>query len=108
VARYRSLAESPLGSSIRCLRYETLIRDPIAAVNAVAAFTGLDVGEAREAAHAELQYDAKARASGQRVSFVAAAPHPAARFRPAIEALDRAWSSPLPGELAPMIPHPGF
>jgi hypothetical protein len=101
VARYRALAESPLGGSIRCLRYETLMRDPSAAMRSVADFLGLDTREALNAMTVELGYDAKARARGQHVSFVATAPHPALRFRPTIEdALVRAWSSPLPGELA--------
>jgi hypothetical protein len=101
VARYRALAESPLGSSIRCLRYETLMRDPSAAVSSVAQFFGLDVEEARNAMNLELGYDAKPRTTGQQISFVAAAPRPALRFRPAVEdALAGAWSCPLPGELA--------
>jgi hypothetical protein len=101
VARYRALAQSPLGGSIRCLRYETLMRDPGTAMGAVAEFLGLDAREALNALNVELRYDAKARASGQQVSFVAPAPRRVLRFRPAIEdALVHAWSSPLPGELA--------
>lgn len=100
VARYRALAGSPLGGSIRCLRYETLVRDPIAAVTAVAAFLALDTSAALDGLHAELRYDAKARARGEDVGFVGQASSPALRFRPAVEdALVRAWSSPLPGEL---------
>lgn len=100
VARYRALAASPLGNSIRCLRYETLVRNPIAAVAAVAAFFGLDIGDSLDTTRAELQYDAKARAAGTQASFVAQTPRPSLRFRPPIEeALDGAWSSPLPGEL---------
>lgn len=101
VARYRALAGSPRGGSIRCLRYETLMRDPDAAVRAVAEFFELDVEEAANAMDVELRYDAKARARGQQVSFAAAEQRPALRLRPTVEeALAHAWSSPLPGELA--------
>jgi len=100
VAQYRALATSSLGDAIRCLRYETMMRDPIAAVTAVAAFFGLELGAALDATRAELKFDARARAGGRDASFVAQPPHPAVRFRPTVEhALDHAWSSPLPGEL---------
>ena len=77
------------------------MRDPGAVMRSVAEFLGLDPREALNALNAELSYDAKARARGQEVSFVPAEPRPASRFRPTIEdALARAWSPPLPGELA--------
>jgi hypothetical protein len=101
VERYRALASSSLGGSIRCLRYETLVRDPVAAVTAVAAFFGLEVGDALELVRAELRRDAKARAGGTEAEFVAPTRREPTRFRAAVrEALERAWAEPLPGELA--------
>jgi hypothetical protein len=70
-------------------------------VSSVARFFGLDIGEALDAIKVELRYDAKPRTTGHEVGFVAATPRPALCFRPPVEdALARAWSSPLSGELA--------
>jgi hypothetical protein len=102
VARYRALAASPLGAAIRCLRYETLVRDPIGAVTAVADFFGLEVRGELDEVRGELAWDARERAAGRQSGFAAPSPGRALapRLRPVVEgALERAWTTPMPGEL---------
>jgi hypothetical protein len=100
IERYRALADSALAGSIRCLRYETLMRDPVGAVAAVAAYFGLEIGGAWDAIRAELRCDAKARATGIHAEFEPSARRTPPRFRPPVQAaLERAWAAPLPGEL---------
>ena len=100
IARYRALAASELAGSVRCLRYETFVAAPEAALHALSTFFGLPA-EPRdiEAACAELRYDAKASGAGRREAFVASARRAVELPEPIREALARAWSEPLPNEL---------
>jgi hypothetical protein len=100
VARYRALAASPHGAAVSCLRYETLAREPVGAVHAVAEWFGLAVGDSLAAVRVELGLDAKARAGGADAAFAPRTVRPLPALRPEIrDALEAAWSTPLPGEL---------
>jgi hypothetical protein len=100
IARYRALAASAAGAAVCALRYETLMRAPEAALRAVAAWLELDVDDQSAAAMcAELAFDAKRTAHGDRTAYVAAARPNATLGDAARAALDAAWAQPLPREL---------